>query len=135
MVKSEEVFYKICFDSLLEGICIANQEGRIVMVNTAMEDIFGYSKEELLDQNIEILMPIIHREVHRSHFNSYHQYPKKYRKGKGREFLGLHKNGSVLDLEIGLNYKDLAKISQSMTKLSKGLKLRFDGGKFIFNLY
>ena len=48
MVKSDEVFYKICFDTLLEGLCIANEEGRIVMINSALEEIFGYRKAELL---------------------------------------------------------------------------------------
>lgn len=48
MDKSKEVFYKICFDSLMEGICIANHEGRIVMNNSAVEELFGYEKGELI---------------------------------------------------------------------------------------
>ena len=104
MVKSDEVFYKICFDSLIEGICIANQEGSIVMSNSAMEDIFGYKKAELVGENIDILIPKSLREVHSKHFNTYLKFPKKYKKGIGREFLGVHKNGSILELEIGLNY-------------------------------
>ncbi len=104
MIESDEVFYKICFDSLLEGICITNQEGRIVMINTALEEIFGYKTPELIDQKIDFLIPEELRETHLQHFNNYLASPKKYKKGKGREFKGLHKNGSVLDLEIGLNY-------------------------------
>jgi len=104
MVKNDEVFYKICFDSLVEGICIANQEGRIVMINSAIEEIFGYKKSELVGQKIDILIPKSLRKAHFEHFNTYIKFPKKYKKGKGREFFGIHKNGSVLDLEIGLNY-------------------------------
>ena len=104
MVKSDEVFYKICFDSLIEGICIANHEGRIEMVNSAIEDIFGYKKGELVGENINILIPKSRRDAHSHHFNTYLKFPKKYKKGKGREFFGVHKNGSILDLEIGLNY-------------------------------
>ena len=104
MVKSDEVFYKICFDSLVEGICIANQEGRIVMINSAMEEIFGYKKGELIDQKIDILIPKSLHKAHFEHFNTYIKSPKKYKKGKGREFFGMHKNGSILDLEIGLNH-------------------------------
>lgn len=104
MVTSDEVFYKICFDSLLEGICIANQEGRIVMHNSAIEEIFGYKKGELIGQKIDILIPESHRSLHLKHFDSYLKFPKKYKKGKGRDFYGRHKNGSILDLEIGLNY-------------------------------
>jgi len=104
MLKSDEVFYKICFDSLLEGLCIANDEGRIVIVNSALEDIFGYKKAELIGKKIALLIPESHRYTHLKHFDSYTKFPKKYKKGKGREFLGLHKDGRILDLEIGLNY-------------------------------
>ena len=101
MRKSNEVFYKICFDSLLEGICIANEEGRIVMINSALEDIFGYKKEEILNKSINSLIPEVHRDIHTKHFDSYIKSPKKYKKGKGHEFTGLHKDGSILELEIG----------------------------------
>ena len=104
MLKSDEVFYKICFDSLLEGLCIANEEGRIIMVNSALEDIFGYKKSELIGKKIALLIPESHRYIHLKHFDSYTKFPKKYKKGKGREFLGLHKDGRIIDLEIGLNY-------------------------------
>ena len=104
MFKRDEVFYKICFDSLLEGICIANEEGRIVMINSALGEIFGYKKSELLGKKIDLLIPQSHHHIHHKHFNSYVDFPKKYKKGKGREFMGLHKNGTILDLEIGLNY-------------------------------
>lgn len=131
MIQSEEVFYKICFDSLLEGICIANEEGRIVMINSALEDIFGYKKDELIDKNIDLLIPEAHRNIHLKHFDSYLKSPKKYKKGKGREFLGLHKDGSILDLEIGLNYFQLdgslyakALISEISTRKQKELLIK-----------
>lgn len=99
-----EAFYKICFDSLIEGLCIANDAGKIVMNNSACEEIFGYESGELIGQSIDILIPESHRNVHHHHFESYIQHPRKFRKGKGREFLGQHKNGEILDLEIGLNF-------------------------------
>lgn len=99
-----EAFYKICFDSLIEGLCIANDAGEIVMNNSACEEIFGYDSGELIGKTIDILIPEPHREVHHHHFESYIQHPRKFRKGKGREFLGQHKNGEILDLEIGLNF-------------------------------
>lgn len=74
------------------------------MINSALEDIFGYKKDELLNQSIELLIPEAHRGIHLKHFRTYFKSPRKYKKGKGREFLGLHKDGSILDLEIGLNY-------------------------------
>lgn len=107
MVKSDEVFYKICFDSLQEGICVANQDGVIMMNNYAIEEIFGYNEGELLGKKIELLMPEANREAHRNFFDAYLKNQKKRKISKGREFFGLHKNGSILDLEIGLNYFEL----------------------------
>jgi PAS domain S-box-containing protein len=104
MKMEQEAFYKICFDALIDGLCIANNEGKIVMNNAAFEDIFGLEPGEAIGQSIEILIPERHRKVHRHHFASYFEHPKKFMKGKGREFYGVHKNGEILDLEIGLNF-------------------------------
>lgn len=101
-----EAFYKICFDALIEGLCIADEEGRIVMNNSAFEDIFGLDPGEATGKSIETFIPKTHREVHKHHFTSYFNHPKKFKKGKGREFYGLHKSGRILDLEIGLNFFD-----------------------------
>ena len=104
MKVDNEAFYKICFDSLIEGLCIANDAGEIVMNNSACEEIFGYEPGELIGQSIDVLIPEPHRNVHHYHFESYIQHPRKFKKGKGREFYGVHKDGSLLDLEIGLNF-------------------------------
>jgi PAS domain S-box-containing protein len=105
-MENDEVFYKICFDNLLEGICITNNRGNIVLNNPPLEEIFGYDKGEMLDKNIDILIPKEFRKIHQKHFTNYFKIPKKFKKGKGREFYGLHKNGDILDVEIGLNYFD-----------------------------
>jgi len=97
-------FYKVCFDSLLEGLCITDKEGKIIANNSSLEEIFGYNEGELHHKNIELLISLKSKKVHKIHLKTYFNSPKKYRKGKGREFLGLHKNGSILNVEIGLNY-------------------------------
>lgn len=99
-------FYKVCFDSLLEGLCITDNKGTIIANNSSLEDIFGYDKGELFHKNIDILIPLESRIAHQSHYKSYFNFPKKFKKGKGREFFGLHKNGSIIYVEIGLNYFD-----------------------------
>lgn len=106
MKVEDEAFYKICFDSLIDGLCIANEEGIIVMNNSACEEIFGYSPGEMLGKSIEVLIPDQHRKIHQYHYQSYFKHPRKFKKGKGREFYGRHKNGDILDLEIGLNFFD-----------------------------
>ena len=131
MVINDEVFYKICFDSLIDGICIVNNKGLIVMNNSSLDEIFGYSEGELFNKKVDILIPEAHRKLHKSHFESYLKFPKKYNKGKGREFYGLHKNGSILDLEIGLNYFEheghffaKALISEIGTRKQKEIRIK-----------
>ena len=119
MVKNDEVFYKICFDSLIDGICVVDNKGLIVMNNSSLDEIFGYTKGELLHKRIDMLIPEAHRISHKSHFESYLIIPKKYSKDKDREFSGLHKNGSILDLEIGLNYFEYNGIFYAKALISK----------------
>lgn len=106
MVKNDEVFYKICFENLLEGICITDRKGTIVLNNFSLEEIFGYNKGEILGKNIEILIPKEFRKIHHNHFANYFKIPKQFKKGKGRELYGLHKNGDIFHVEIGLNHFD-----------------------------
>ncbi len=104
MIQNDEIFYKIFFDTILEGICITNNNGIIVLNNSSLEEIFGYDKGEMLDKNIEMLIPAEFRKIHQKHFKNYFKIPKKLKKGKGREFYGLHKKGNILHVEIGLNH-------------------------------
>ena len=131
MLKNDKEFYKIWFDTLLEGICITDNKGIIVMNNSSLEEIFGYKSGELKNKKIDILIPEIYRNSHQNHFTSYFKKPKKFKKGKGRDFFGLHKNGKVINVEIGLNffeYKDniyaKALITDISSRKEEELKIR-----------
>lgn len=99
-----EDFYKICFDTLLEGICFTDNKGVIIMNNSPFEKIFGYDKGELCQKNITTLIPEEYREIHAKHLSSYFENPKQFEKGRGRDFYGLHKSGKTIHVEIGLSY-------------------------------
>lgn len=99
-----EDFYKIFFDTLLEGICFTDDKGFILMNNSTFEEIFGYDKGELFKKNIASLIPKEYRKSHLKHLSAYSKNPKKFKKGNGRDFYGLHKNGNIIHVEIGLNY-------------------------------
>ena len=104
MLENDKNFYKICFDTLLEGICITDNKGKIVLNNSPLEEIFGYEKGELLNKNIDLLIPKKYHKSHQDYYKTYFKNPIRHKKGKGREFLGLHKNGNIIQLEIGLNH-------------------------------
>jgi protein-histidine pros-kinase len=55
------------FDSIPDAIVIMNEKGRIIFVNSQVEKLFGYTRNELLQQPLELLVPKRHAEKHRNH--------------------------------------------------------------------
>lgn len=93
--------------SLLEtapdAMVIVNQGGQIVLVNAQTENLFGYSKQELLGQDVEILIPDEFLKHHKKHRDKYFGQPKTRSMGQGMELYGKKKNGSKFPVEISLS--------------------------------
>ena len=80
-----------------------NAAGRIVLVNAQTETLFGYSRDELLGESIDMLVPERFRRGHpalRAHFS---EAPMARAMGAGRDLYGRRKDGSEVPVEIGLN--------------------------------
>src|SRR5438045_9799880 len=60
------------FESSPDGIVLTNRQGRIVRVNGQAESMFGYGREELQGQPVELLAPARFRSAHVSHREHYH---------------------------------------------------------------
>lgn len=95
------------FQGLLEAapdaIIIVDRGGRITLVNAQAETLFGYSREELLGQPIELLMPERFRKVHVGRRESYHVQPRTRPMGAGLDLAGRSKDGSEFPVEISLS--------------------------------
>lgn len=95
------------FEAFLEfapdAIVVAEQDGRIILVNAQTETMFRYSRAELLGKQIEILMPERFRARHYRHRDAYFNDPKPRPMGAGQERLyGLKSDGQEFPLEISL---------------------------------
>jgi PAS domain S-box-containing protein len=77
----------------------------IVLVNVEVERLFGYKRSELIGQTVDMLLPANLRDQHASHRKAYTAHPKTCM-GLGRVLSGLHQDGSVLDIDVGLNAID-----------------------------
>lgn len=91
------------FSHATEGIILTNRSGEIVLVNPFAEKLFGYTKEELVGQKIEILIPKEVRGHHTAHRDQFHAKPVNRRMGEGRDLFATRKDGSVFPVEISLS--------------------------------
>src|ERR1700743_3309275 len=102
-----EVSLESRFRTLLEAapdaILEVNPEGRIVLLNEATERMFGYTRNELLELNVENLVPAAMRGGHAHHRASYATHPKTRPMGTGLELQGQRKDGSLFPVEISLS--------------------------------
>jgi len=85
---------------------IVDRTGRIVLVNSETEKTFGYTREELLNQPVEILIPEKFREGHSLHRSAYNSAPHPRPMGSGLELLGRRKDGTTFPVEISLSPLD-----------------------------
>ncbi|WP_411726183.1 PAS domain S-box protein [Methyloglobulus sp.] len=84
----------------IEGIIVIDTVGTIVSVNAAVENIFGYSAEELIGYSVNQLMPISIRKKHDNYLRKYLHIFISKTIGQIREVEGLHKDGSLVPLDM-----------------------------------
>ena len=95
--------FNVIFEGISEGIIVINEDQQIVEVNSSAESMFGYTKEELLNQHLNVLIPKNYRTNHHQYVNDFIDQSEKRQMGHGRNLFGLKKNGQVFPVEAGLN--------------------------------
>ena len=101
--KRAEERFRLVVEASPSAMIMVDKQGRITLVNAQTEKLFGHSRAELLGQSIEMLVPERYRAAHPGHRTGFFQSPSVRAMGAGRDLYGLHKNGSELPIEIGLN--------------------------------
>ena len=103
MTKGEPT-YRSLLEMAAEGVVIVDRDGRIVLANNKAEELFGYRREELLGQEVEILVPESRRLVHSEHRAKYLANPRNRPMGAGIDLIARRKDGSEFPVEISLSY-------------------------------
>jgi PAS domain S-box-containing protein len=91
------------FQFATEGIIVVDTKGEIVMVNPKAEKLFGYSKDEITGQKIEVLIPARFRNEHVDHRNHYMEKPRPRSMGKGMDLFARKKDGGEFPVEVSLS--------------------------------
>jgi PAS domain S-box-containing protein len=90
-------------EAIPDAVAVVNQQGVMIQINSQMEAMFGYTREELIGQKIEILVPERSRPQHDHHREQFHARPKIRRMGSGLDLNGRRRDGSEFPVEISLS--------------------------------
>lgn len=120
--QNEEMLRGI-FESAPDTMLVADGRGRIEHANAQVEKMFGYSRAELIGQQIEILLPERLRQRHVAHRNDYFSDPHLRPMSAGLDLYGRRRDGSEFPVEIMLSPVE-AKVGRSVIAIVRDVSRR-----------
>jgi formate hydrogenlyase transcriptional activator len=99
---------RLAIEALPSGVLIADVNGTIALVNRELERQFGYTRAELVGQNVDLVLPEASNLIHAAHPAGFAHASSAPGMGAGRERFGRRKDGSPIQVEIGLRPVQLA---------------------------
>jgi len=115
--------FRLAVEAAPNAMIMSNQEGKIILVNSCAEALFGYQRQELLGQPIEILLTEASRRGHPDIRQNFLGEPRARPWGIGRDLHAQRKDGTQFPIEIGLNP---IKTAEGTWILSSIVNLTFD---------
>src|SRR5690606_13540377 len=101
--KRDEERFRNVVEASPNAFLLLDHRGRIVMVNRQTELLFGYDRQELVGQPVEILIP---ESMHKAYLQVRHRFmqePESLRLGDNRELFGRRRDGHLVPVEVGLS--------------------------------
>ena len=90
-------------ETLPDATVAVDHEGTIVQVNSQAQELFGYDRDELIGQKVEMLVPESYRPEHHHHREKFAETPKTRRMGADLDLYGRRRNGSEFPVEVSLS--------------------------------
>ncbi|MBV8135768.1 MAG: PAS domain S-box protein, partial [Deltaproteobacteria bacterium] len=91
-------------ETAAQAIVAVDNRGKILLVNPTTKKMFGYERQELIGQPVEILVPKHLRARHSADRANWFSKPRNRPMGVGLELVGLRKDGTEFPIEVSLSY-------------------------------
>ncbi len=102
-LKESEGKFRGLLESAPDAMVIVGRDGKILMVNIQAEKLFGFTKDEMIGKEVELLIPHRFHHKHHGHTGNFFADPKARGMGVGLELFGKKKNGEEFPVEISLS--------------------------------
>ncbi|GAA4884393.1 hypothetical protein GCM10023311_03490 [Flaviramulus aquimarinus] len=103
MFQQDQEIFNILLETVSEGVIIVDNHQKIMEVNTATKDIFGYAKEEFTGKDLNLLIPSDYHNIHTKYFEKFVKRGKRRKMGEAIDIYGLKKDGTIFPVEVELN--------------------------------
>ncbi len=104
MLNKNEETIRALLETAAQAILTVDADGRIELVNATAEQMFGYSRQEMVGHPVEMLIPMRLQDTHRQHRADYFLHPRRRAMGIGLDLAGRRKDGSEFPVEVSLSY-------------------------------
>ena len=98
-----EAQFRSIVQTAIDGVILADSQGVITEWNRGAEAIFGYTRDEIIGQQLEVLVPHRHRQAHQAGLRRASEGDKSNSSGRIIEIEGIRRDGTEVPIELSLN--------------------------------